>query len=300
MPFGGCPSLFDCYQTMSGNYCFPRSSDCTDLNNFVELQLGQACDGDPACANGLTCIGICSQGCTGAPGQGNCPNGYACETFNFQSGPESFCAPPVREGQSCAGTVACPVGHCLLNSVNQAICYKDCTGDPSQCNNAQMCNVYRVGNENVGLCEPPGVPPRPDAGIPPDTGVVNNDSGMMMIDPDGGMMIDPDGGVPVDPDGGVQPGQDAGTIPTECTCDTTYSCDPGCQSCDPECGACTCDETYDCDPGCEECDPECSESGGCSGCTSTERKGDNTRDVLVVLGLFAGALALLGIRRFMR
>lgn len=306
-PQGGCPNLYDCYgvQNSSTDYCFPRSSDCTDLNNFVELQLGQSCDGDPVCASGLECIGICTPACTGGPGQGTCPSGYACETFNFQSGPESFCAPPVNEGQSCNGVKACTTGPCLSVN-NQATCYRDCEGNPNACNNAQTCNTYQLsGGGMVSICEPPGVPPRPDAGIPPDSGQVEMpDAGC--TDPsceemDAGMMGGEDAMVsPVEDAGNTMPKPDAGTV-NVCRCDVTFACDPGCNECDPECGACTCDESFACDPGCDDCDPECSDRGGGScGCTSTGQAAGHTSRDLVLFGLFAGALAVLGLRRIVR
>ncbi|MCK6547403.1 matrixin family metalloprotease [Myxococcota bacterium] len=310
---GGCPTNYTCLQVglgngQTGDFCFPRSSDCTDLTNFTELDLGQNCTGNPPCAAGLDCIGICSQTCTGGPGQGNCPSGYACETFNFESGPESYCAPPVNEGQNCNGIKACTTGPCLVSgSSNIATCYRDCAGNPGACNNAQTCNTYQLSaGGSVSICEPPGVPPRPDAGVPPDTGVpacacdTSNNC-------EAGCGCDPNCSTPFD--AGVT-GQDASVGPVDagnggggsCSCDETYACDPGCEQCDPEC-PCTCDDTFACTEGCS-CDPECYASSGrkSSGCTATdpvlpEETGSNPwlAAALVVLGL-----GLLGKRRFVR
>lgn len=302
-PDGGCPNLYSCYQvTIAGqpeDFCFPRSSDCTNLNNITELQIGQSCSqASPPCASGLDCIGICSPPCTGGPGQGNCPAGFACETFNFQSGPEAYCAPPVGEGQSCNGVVACTTGPCLLQQGN-AICFRDCAGNPNACNNAQTCNTYQLsGGGEVSICEPPGVPPILDAGVR-DTGMGPADQGM------GG---DEDGGVITNPDATVNPSDDAGVIPGQsdaggnaaCACDITYSCDPGCSNCDPECG-CACDETFSCDEGCEACDPECGrESSGCSDSGATLAPYEPGEAALLLLGVFAGGIALLGLRRRVR
>jgi uncharacterized protein (TIGR03382 family) len=292
---GGCPSLYTCARYTSGFYCIPKSSDCTDLNNFTELDLGQSCSGDPPCRAGLTCIGICSQECTA----GSCPNGYQCETFQFQSGPRSFCAPPVNEGQSCEGIQACTVGPCLQDQSGRATCYQDCTGNPGACNNAQTCVEYTVSGRTVGLCEPPGVPPRPDGGVVPDTGTVV---------PDGGGVIESDGGVGPSPDGGVGPAPDTGGGGGgggPCACDKFFYCESDC-ACDAEC-PCACDLTFACDPdpnagGQCSCDPECASttggggsaggslrttSGGCGGCATTgaESPGGALAGLLLLLGL---------------
>lgn len=247
---GGCANQYSC-QTIrgAGDYCVPRSGDCTNLNNFTELQFGQACAGAQAtCAAGLECIDICTRGCTGA-GQGNCPSGFVCHEFDFQSGPASYCAPPVNEGGDCSGFTACTVGPCL-NSGGAATCYRDCAGNAGACNNAQTCETYQLqGGGSVSICEPPGVPPRPDAGFPPDTGPAPNPDATTMS-PDA---MSEDGGMSMMPDASEGP----------CACDLTFSCEPGC-TCDRECapdaggggGSCACDTFAHCQQGCA-CDADC-------------------------------------------
>ncbi len=239
-PDGGCPTNYGCYQTQQGNYCFPKSSDCTNLTNFSELPFGATCDGSIACVNGGTCIGICSTECTGAPGQGSCPTGYACEVFSFQQGDFPFCAPVANEGESCAGVRACPTGPCLSTGIIGPTCYRDCAGNPGACNNAQTCTTYNLqGGGSVAICEPPGVPPRPDL-------------------PDAGTQPRPDAGGP-GADGGSP---EDGAVPV-CSCDVSTNCDPNC-SCDPAClNACTCDVSSGCDQGCA-CDQACGPTGTCA------------------------------------
>jgi hypothetical protein len=312
-PRGGCPVNFDCYQVQTDNFCFPLSSDCTDLTNFQELQLGQPCNGNPPCAQGLECIGICSEACTGSPGQGTCDPGYGCEPFAGQQGTEYWCAPGVNEGQSCRGLQACLTGPCLSQNGNY-ICFRECTGNPSACNNAQTCNDYTIGGRPRSICEPPGVPPRIDAGVP-DFGMIDAGCGCdddnnacdpgCSCDPlctaEDAAIQEPDGGVPGGQDADVMPGQDAGMTPDPCLCDQTFGCDPGCNQCDPECGECTCDETFECDRGCEDCDPECSGArSGCSGCTAAAPKGGFTSSLYWALGFLALISSLLGSRRFVR
>lgn len=304
---GACPTNYTCLQVQGTDYCFPKSSDCTNLTNFTEIGLGQPCSGNPPCSSGLQCVGICSPECgSGFPA---CPSGMGCEAFQ---GGQSFCLPSVREGASCAGYTSCETGPCL-NVSGTATCFRDCAGNPGACNNAQTCNTYNLqGGGQVSICEPPGVPPRPDAGIPPDTGVPGcacDVTGSCDL----GCACDP--ACVVDEDGGVAPGQDASTPPpsdgggvsppkpdasvgpvTPCSCDETYACDPGCDSCDPEC-QCSCDETFACDPGCGSCDPECQGGTGCSGCSSTE--GAAGSPALLLLFFIAG-VGLLGMRRFLR
>ena len=224
------------------DYCFPRSSDCTDLSNFATLQLGQRCDNDPPCADGLVCVGICAPDCTD---NGMCPNEYGCELF--QNG-RSYCLPLVDEGSSCEGLVSCRDGFCLLNeNSNQFQCYRDCEGNPAACNNAQSCNEYPLQNLTLRVCEPPGVPP-----LPPDAGVFVPDA----ASPDAAS----DAGVP---DASDPP--DLGFTPNTCSCDLTFDCDPDDQTpgtacrCDPEC-TCACDRTFACDQDNGQncaCDPEC-------------------------------------------
>lgn len=304
-PDGACPNLFTCVNIQgAGPYCIPRSSDCTDLNNFTELQMGQTCNGNPPCASGLECISICTQACTGPGGQGSCPSGYACETFNFQSGPEDYCAPPVREGETCSGFVACPSGPCLRTGVDAALCYQDCAGNPGACNNAQTCETYTLqGGGSVSICEPAGVPPRPDGGVP---------------NPDGGNQPGQDGGNQPGPDGGViGPGADAsepigadagGNNNGQCSCDQFYYCEPGCD-CDQEC-PCACDLTTACDPdpsgsGNCSCDPECYDGNpiggsvkpaGCGGCSAT---GTTPAGASGFAALCLGVLLLMRSRRRM-
>jgi hypothetical protein len=191
--------------------------------------------------------------------------------------------PGVTEGQTCEGNVACEVGPCLSTGGNPAICYLDCEGNAGACNNAQTCETYQLtGGGSVSVCEPPGVPPNP-----PDAGVIFPDAS---TDPDGGN-IDPDGGN-VGNDGGLNK-PDSGQNPQNCDCDTTFSCDPNCSHCDPECGPCDCDITTACDPGCGSCDPECIDGidrgTGCIGCTSTHSPVDPLFSSLVaalLVGLF--------------
>lgn len=268
---GACPTDYTCVPVQnSGQYCVPKSSDCNDLSNFTELQLGQTCGGTPPCATGLTCIGICSQSCTSSPD--NCPAGFVCETFSFQSGLQSYCAPPVGEGQNCDGIKACPSGPCLLaNSGGHSICYQECTGDPAACNNAQTCTTYTISGRTVGLCDPPGVPPRIiDAGVPGNVdatipGNMDANSNSCSCDINAGI-CDSLGGVQCtcDPDCGPgNPGADGGTGGGSnngiCSCDEFFYCEPGCD-CDQEC-PCDCDETFDCDLNASQseclCDPEC-------------------------------------------
>lgn len=295
---GACPTNFGCQRYTfqgggSGHYCVPKSSDCTNLTNFTELDMGQNCDGDPPCLGSLSCIGICSQQCTA----GTCPAGFACESFNFQSGPQSWCAPPVTEGQNCDGLKACLDGPCLLNQSNQATCYQDCTTDPSQCNNAQMCVTYTVSGGTVGLCEPPGVPPLPDGGVVPDTGTQQQNN-------DGGGPGPSDGGVPQSSDGGGQTMSTPDAGFAVCACDQFYYCEGDCP-CDFEC-PCACDETFACDLTTDgldcACDPECAlnkgaefsrkvDPTGTCGCTSTPASTDPQEvalTLLLLLGLGVG------------
>jgi MYXO-CTERM domain-containing protein len=159
----------------------------------------------------------------------------------------------VNEGQSCDGFRACPSGPCLRIGGGGSTCYRDCAGNPGACNNAQDCNTYSLqGGGTVSICEPPGVPPRPDGGVPPDTGTPNPDDGG---NPGQDAQPGQDGQVPPDPDGGVQnPEADSGTTGGSCTCDQFFYCEPGCD-CDLEC-PCACDQTFSCDLNCT-CDPEC-------------------------------------------
>lgn len=315
---GGCPTDFQSLQVQfqdgsTGNYCFPRSNDCNDPGNFTELQLGQQCGQNSVCANGLTCVGICSPACD----PGACPAGWGCEAFQ---GGQSFCLPGVTQGRSCEGLTSCLDGPCLVSNA-RATCFKDCAGNPGACNNAQTCNTYNLqGGGTVSICEPPGVPPNPpDAGFP-DTGVPPVDSGV----PDGGVgpvdtgvpectcntsaaceqgcACDPQctcacdvdftcsAGCACDPQCGATPDAgsttpDAGFItpPPVCACDNTFSCDDNC-ACDPECN-CACDLTYDCDPGCGECDPECATGCACSATPSENAANGATWGTLVVFGL---------------
>lgn len=304
---GSCDTNFQCLTVSfqgggTGDYCFPRSNDCTNLGNVTELQLGQRCDGTQPCATGLTCVGICAPSCAGGE---TCPSGWACET-GFQTG--AYCLPGVTEGQECSGLVTCEPGPCLSSSTTNATCYRDCAGNPSACNNAQSCNTYNLqGGGQVSICEPPGVPPNaPDAGvIVPDAGA--DDAGTAGADDAGSG----DAGSSA-ADSGIMSMEDAGTgggatkVGSACACDTTYSCDPsgnspcecdpecgclcdktfacdpGCGSCDPEC-LCECDLTYACDEGCEACDPECSAST--SSCTCTLSPGASGWSGLLLLGL---------------
>ncbi|MEQ8273191.1 MAG: matrixin family metalloprotease [Deltaproteobacteria bacterium] len=298
---GTCDPLFRCVTYTDGNnqvigdFCYPRSSDCTDLNNIMELGIGQRCANDtPPCADPLTCIsaggdGICSQECTG-PGQ--CPNGFACELFDVNDG---WCLPAVYEGDSCEDLfVSCADGYCLRNPADQRLtCYKDCENMAGACNNAQVCRLVNLsGGGAIEVCDPPGVPPNPrDAGVTPqrDGGSTNpnRDGGTTNPNRDAGMSVMPtrDGGVGNTP-------RDAGVISTFCGCDFTYSCDPDqinggdCQ-CDPEC-ICLCDETYSCDPGCDNCDPECAARCACQSVPT----GGATAASLALLALLGGLLAL--------
>lgn len=286
---GGCPNLFTCAQVSlgggnTGYYCIPRSSDCTDLNNIVELQFGQTCTGNPPCASGLDCVEICTRTCTGRPGQGDCPAGFACDTFNFTTGPEDYCAPPVNEGQDCSGFKACPTGPCLRTGSGNPICYRDCAGNPSACNNAQVCNTYQLsGGGTVSVCEPPGVPPRPDGGVTDTGSPPTGDGGPLLPD-----------ATAIDPDGGPGPGDpDAGAGQT-CTCDQFFYCEPGCD-CDQEC-PCTCDKTFGCDQSCT-CDPECYEGGNAQpkdrvggGCNCATGEPDPTGVSLIALATLAALL----------
>jgi MYXO-CTERM domain-containing protein len=292
-PDGACPNLFTCVNIQgAGPYCIPRSSDCNNLNNFTELQMGQTCNGNPPCATGLECVSICTQACTGPGGQGSCPSGFACETFNFQTGPESYCAPPVREGEDCNGFVACPTGPCLRTGTDPPVCYLDCAGNAGVCNNAQDCNTYGLsGGGTVSICEPAGVPPR-----------TGTDAGPNPLD--SGPGPGEDAGPVEQPDGGPGPGQDAtagnpdatNNTGGSCTCDQFYYCEPGCD-CDQEC-PCLCDETYSCDQSCM-CDPECygpggtdpPKAGGTCGCRSTSDTSSSAVIGLLTLGV------LLGVRR---
>lgn len=301
-PDGACPNQYTCIQVQfqggrTESHCIPKSYNCADLSSFTELAIGQQCNGNPACASGLTCIGICSTQCTGAPGQGSCPSGYACESFNFQSGAESFCAPPVNEGQNCEGIKACTAGPCLLSGNNIATCYQDCANNSAACNNAQQCDTFNLQNGGtVSICEPPGVPPRPDAGVAPDSGVTL----------DVGPGNPGDGGTPDDGDGGTDRGADA--VSTPCFCDTTTGCEANC-ACDPECG-CDCDLTLGCDPNCSRCDPECLNTSDCAGpecancgCTTvaSEVGGDTLHGIAMMIMLGAAAFpAMLTVRRRLR
>jgi len=260
---GGCGMQFSCTAVRgAGNYCLPRSGDCTNLGNFTELQFGQACSAQTAdCASGLECIDICTRTCTGA-GQGNCPGGFVCNEFNFQTGPESYCAPPVTEGQDCSGFVACQVGPCLRAGTTQTLCYKDCANNANACNNAQTCETYNLsGGGTVSICEPPGVPPlppRPDAAVPPDSGggPPNADAGPIPNNPDAAAPVPGE-----DASMTMMTNADAATTPTPmaCSCDLYVHCESGCD-CDPDC-PCLCDQTTVCDPNCT-CDPECYGNGG--------------------------------------
>lgn len=243
-----CDAQYQCLTVQfqgggTGDYCFPRSSDCNDLNNFSELQMGQQCNGNIPCVAGLTCVGICAQSCNSM----SCPQGYGCESF--QSG-DSYCLPSVGEGQGCEGLKSCGVGPCLTNPANQqATCYQDCAGNPGACNNAQMCNTYNLsGGGQISICEQPGVPPNPpDAGVVmPDSGPGNQDGGTAS---DGGVNPRDTG---VTGDGGVN----------TCACDTSSACESGC-ACDPNCGGCACDTSSACESGCA-CDPNCGGGGTCS------------------------------------
>lgn len=296
---GACAANFTCVRYSfqgggSGFYCIPKSRDCTNLTNFTELDLGQQCSGDPPCKAGLTCIGMCSQQCNQSPD--NCPNGFACESFNFQSGAQNWCATPVAEGQNCDGLRACPSGPCLLDSAGAATCYQDCTNNAAACNNAQQCVNYTVGGQPVGLCEPPGVPPlppRPDSGIHADSGSPPFDSGTGPRDAGVGADGGPVGGYDARPGGG-------GTVPQFCACDQYFYCEAEC-ACDLEC-PCACDQTYACDldeSGSDcSCDPEChttapaqfmkAETGGGGICAHMPSDdGTPWAVVLLLLGAFA-------------
>ena len=155
-------------------------TDCAPPNHCDEVTKscvkGATCDGDHTvlsatggkkdCAP-LKCAGDrCLEQCNSSA---DCVTGFACDTFNFQTGPADYCAPPVREGANCSGFVACTTGPCLSTGGANPTCYQDCANNPNACNNAQMCNTYNLqGGGSVSICEPPGVPPRPDAGVPPD------------------------------------------------------------------------------------------------------------------------------------
>ncbi|MFO0726816.1 MAG: matrixin family metalloprotease [Myxococcota bacterium] len=297
---GGCPNLYTCVQIQNaGAQCIPKSSDCTNLNNFTMLGMGQACGSGTtgSCSAGLECIQICTQSCTGPGGQGSCPTGFACDTFNFQTGPADYCAPPVREGANCSGFVACTTGPCLSTGGANPTCYQDCANNPNACNNAQMCNTYNLqGGGSVSICEPPGVPPRPDAGVPPDTGVVGpNDTGVMPGDDSGTVNPGPDAGQQQQADAGMTMNQpDAGSQQMgTCACDQYYYCEDNCD-CDQEC-PCTCDTTFQCDDGCS-CDPECYSTNGNGGQTPVKKVGacgcDTTREGGSPAGLVAAALGL--------
>jgi hypothetical protein len=281
-PSGACDPSYQCLTVQfqgggSGDYCFPRSNDCSDPGNVTELELGQRCNGSQPCASGLTCVGICAPSC--AAGE-SCPQGWACET-RFEEG--AYCLPSVTEAQDCSGFVTCSVGPCLRTQSGQATCFRDCAGDPDACNSAQACNTYNLqGGGQVSICEPPGAqppPPMPDAGVPmPDAG--------MSVPPDAGTSA-PDAGATPDAGGAPQqkpqnacacdttfacdPDPDGDPCPCDfecnCPCDRTFSCDPGCQACDPEC-ICACDQTFACDPGCEVCDPECEEDTSSCACVA--------------------------------
>lgn len=295
---GTCDSLFRCVTYTDGNgspigdFCYPRSSDCTDLNNINELGLGQRCSNEsPPCGPNLLCVqsggdGICTQSCTG---RGQCPSGFECELFDTNDG---YCLPAVDEGDTCEDIfVSCGVGPCLRNPSDQRLtCYQDCAGDPSVCNNAQTCLLVNLrGGGTLEVCDPPGVPP-----LSPDAGVIDRDGGPGSVR-DGGPGSVRDGG-PMTPnrDGGVGSVRDAGTGGGGfCGCDFTYDCDPDqinggeCQ-CDPEC-ICACDLTFACDPGCENCDPEC--GGPVCSCTSVQTSKAQTSGTFALLALVGGLLA---------
>ncbi len=269
---GQCDANYQCLQVQfqgggTGNFCFPRSNDCNDPGNFTELDIGQSCNpqvSNPACRDGLTCVGICAPSCN----PGTCPAGWGCEAF--QSG-ESYCLPEVGEGENCQGLVSCTIGPCL--GVNgRYTCFQDCAGNPGVCNAGQTCETYQLSNgTSVSVCDPAGAQPPP-----PDGGVLTPDTGTVGPQPDSGVNPQPDGGVNPQPDGGVTPQPDAGSPPMICECDTTFACDPAADlsgdcACDIEC-LCECDQTFVCDRGCEACDPECEEGAAC-GCTETEQKG---------------------------
>lgn len=328
---GSCPAQYTCVQVsiggMTQQHCVPRSRDCTNLGATpTELQLGQTCNGNPPCASGLTCIGICSQRCTGT-GPSNCPTGYSCASFNFMTGPESFCAPPVNEGESCTGIHACTVGPCLrlASGGGNATCYQSCAGNPNGCNNAQTCNTYMLSGAagTVSICEPPGVPPNaPDAGVSSDTGIDPGCACKLTSGCNAGCACDPecpggpDSGTTTQNDAGGPSGDGSGTrpdsgIPGLCTCDTMTHCPQGC--------VCTCDVTNACDPNCP-CDPECNSGNGrdSSGCScvavpaaissigaappaAPNRSGRRASEAaLAVFALFALGIGLLGTRHFMR
>lgn len=301
---GTCDPLFRCVTYTDGNgqtlgdFCVPRSSNCNDLNNINELSIGQRCgQNTPPCEPQLTCVssgqdGICTQDCSGG---GACPQGFACETFQ---GGQGWCLPAVGEGDSCSDIfVSCGTGPCLRNPANGALtCYLDCAGNPSTCNNAQTCNTYNLqGGGTVSVCEPPGVPPNP-----PDGGVIIRDAGPGQPGRDAGVNNpNRDAGV------GVNPTRDAGMSTTNppqpqyCLCDTTYECDAdpnaggtACQ-CDVEC-MCECDLSYSCDPGCGYCDPEC--GGGTCNCTETHAAGATAGGTLAI-GLLFGLLMVARRRR---
>ncbi len=304
-PNQACDSLYQCLTVQfqgggSSDYCFPRSSDCNDLNNFSELEMGQRCNGNIPCEGSLTCVGICAASCNNM----TCPQGYGCEAFQ---GGESYCLPAVSEGQTCEGLKSCAVGPCLTNPQNQlATCYLDCAGNPGLCNNAQSCNSYNLsGGGQISICEQPGVPPNP-----PDAGVIQEDAG---TGPDGSVGPRDSG---VTPDGGVadsgntnscacnvsntcDPGSNGASCACDtdcggCGCDTTYACDidpsqGGNCACDVEC-ICACDTTFACDPNCQNCDPECRGST----CTCTSADGS---ELPGSAGLAAIGLILWGLRR---
>lgn len=266
-------------------FCLPRSSDCTDLDDLTELQIGQQCDGEPPCVDGLLCVGICAPECTGGLG---CPSGYGCELLQ---GGRSFCLPEVREGESCEDLVSCSSGPCLSNpDTGQFQCYLDCAGTPGVCNNAQSCNTYTLqSGAEVSICEPPGVPPlRPDAGIftpdadgpdasasVPDTGFTGPCNCDLTFDCD------------EDP---LNPGSACACDPEcNCACDLTFACNETPQTpcpCDPECN-CGCDTTRACDQGCG-CDPDCyRQSVTTSTCTCTTVD-DGRSDLALFLAALAG------------
>jgi MYXO-CTERM domain-containing protein len=296
-PDGNCPTNYTCAMFQGGGtYCIPKSSDCNNPGNFTSLMFGQACTGQappaPQCGSNLACAGgICSSPCTGT-GQGSCPAGYGCAAFQDQNMQiVHYCAIGVGEGQLCIGAKTCLVGPCLTagtSSTAPAQCYRDCSGNPGVCNDAQSCMTFSLqGGGSISVCIPPGVPP-----LLPDGGVL--DSGNAL---DAGH-LGSDGGSQGSQDGGSGNGSDAGNSMQSCACDQTYCCDPNC-SCDPECN-CDCDKTSACDKdpatgkSCA-CDPDCTagcpnrgKKGGCECVTTPANTGAQT----ALLGLFLVAAAL--------
>lgn len=152
--FGGCPQHYTCVPLTDGSrVCIPRSSDCTNVTNYVERQLGETCTTE-SCASGLICFGICTRECTGFPNQGSCPSGMVCGRFGVTN-PIDICGYQVNEGDSCSGSApACTVGLCL-DTGSGSVCYRDCAA--STCATNQTCQTYNLnGGGMVSVCEPPG------------------------------------------------------------------------------------------------------------------------------------------------